>query len=156
MKLALRTLVFGLIVKHSHALLTPSGAKYPTRYFPRTLSLSRHLQCYSTSSTLNARGKGKVRSMSRGVKKENLPEKVCVTCGRPFTWRKKWERCWDEVTTCSKSCNAARRRGETRGNTDADKQDRKDARRNKREGKVRGSNGWSETTAKGLHAFLHN
>lgn len=47
--------------------------------------------------------------MPRGVKKENLPTKTCVTCGRPFTWRKKWERCWDEVTTCSKSCNNKRR-----------------------------------------------
>jgi len=47
--------------------------------------------------------------MPRGVLKENLPEKLCVTCNRPFTWRKKWERCWDEVTTCSKSCNAKRR-----------------------------------------------
>lgn len=45
----------------------------------------------------------------RGVKKENLPSKVCVTCGRPFTWRKKWENCWDEVSTCSKSCNRKRR-----------------------------------------------
>ena len=78
--------------------------------------------------------KGKVGNMPRGVKKENLPEKVCVTCGRPFTWRKKWERCWDEVTTCSKSCNAARRRGET--NTLADKQERKEARKAKREGKA--------------------
>mmetsp|Transcript_25004 Transcript_25004/g.53915 ORF Transcript_25004/g.53915 Transcript_25004/m.53915 type:complete len:123 (-) Transcript_25004:1554-1922(-) len=41
--------------------------------------------------------------------KSNLPEKVCVVCDRPFTWRKKWERCWDEVTCCSKSCNAKRR-----------------------------------------------
>jgi hypothetical protein len=41
--------------------------------------------------------------------KSNLPEKICVVCGRPFTWRKKWERCWDEVTCCSKSCNAQRR-----------------------------------------------
>jgi len=47
--------------------------------------------------------------MPRGVKKENLPEKICVVCNRPFTWRKKWERCWDEVTTCSKSCNSARK-----------------------------------------------
>jgi hypothetical protein len=47
--------------------------------------------------------------MPRGVKKENLPIKVCVICSRPFNWRKKWERCWDEVTTCSKACNAARR-----------------------------------------------
>jgi len=50
-----------------------------------------------------------VTCMTRGVKKEHLPSKVCVTCGRPFTWRKKWERCWDEVTTCSKSCNGKRR-----------------------------------------------
>lgn len=47
--------------------------------------------------------------MPRGVKKENLPSKICVTCGRPFTWRKKWERVWDEVSTCSKMCNHKRR-----------------------------------------------
>eukprot|EP00596_Hydrurales_sp_CCMP1899_P010396 CAMPEP_0119053374 /NCGR_PEP_ID=MMETSP1177-20130426/74392_1 /TAXON_ID=2985 /ORGANISM="Ochromonas sp, Strain CCMP1899" /LENGTH=340 /DNA_ID=CAMNT_0007033313 /DNA_START=233 /DNA_END=1255 /DNA_ORIENTATION=- len=47
--------------------------------------------------------------MPTGIKKENLPSKMCVTCNRPFTWRKKWERCWDEVTTCSKGCNAKRR-----------------------------------------------
>lgn len=49
-------------------------------------------------------------NMPNGIKKENLPTKVCVVCKRPFMWRKKWERCWDEVTTCSKSCNAARRK----------------------------------------------
>lgn len=48
--------------------------------------------------------------MPRGVKKEHLPSKMCITCNRPFTWRKKWERCWDEVTTCSKSCNRKRKR----------------------------------------------
>ena len=52
--------------------------------------------------------------MPRGVKKENLPSKICVTCERPFTWRKKWEKCWDEVTTCSKSCNAKRRKEKQR------------------------------------------
>jgi len=51
----------------------------------------------------------RVPCVMRGVKKENLPSKVCVVCERPFTWRKKWERCWDEVTTCSKSCNAKRK-----------------------------------------------
>ncbi|CAJ1896196.1 unnamed protein product [Cylindrotheca closterium] len=59
-------------------------------------------------------------NMPRGVKKENLPSKVCVVCNRPFTWRKKWERVWDEVTTCSKSCNhkrrAANRGGQKPGN----------------------------------------
>ncbi len=50
-------------------------------------------------------------TMPRGIKKENLQSKVCVTCGRPFTWRKKWESCWDDVTTCSKSCNRKRKEG---------------------------------------------
>lgn len=49
--------------------------------------------------------------MPRGVKKENLPSKICVTCNRPFSWRKKWEKCWEDVTTCSKSCNRKRRQG---------------------------------------------
>ncbi|KAL3682142.1 hypothetical protein R1sor_000164 [Riccia sorocarpa] len=49
--------------------------------------------------------------MPRGVKKENLPSKVCVVCNRPFTWRKKWERCWDEVLTCSDRCKNERRKG---------------------------------------------
>ncbi|NBR48007.1 DUF2256 domain-containing protein, partial [bacterium] len=33
----------------------------------------------------------------KGVKKQNLPTKICVVCARPFAWRKKWERCWEEV-----------------------------------------------------------
>ena len=40
----------------------------------------------------------------KGVKKQHLPEKPCATCGRPFTWRKKWERVWDEVKFCSDRC----------------------------------------------------
>ncbi|AWM39346.1 DUF2256 domain-containing protein [Gemmata obscuriglobus] len=41
-------------------------------------------------------------------KKENLPSKTCAVCGRPFTWRKKWERCWDHVRYCSEACRAGR------------------------------------------------
>jgi hypothetical protein len=40
----------------------------------------------------------------KNVKKENLPEKVCVTCKRPFTWRKKWEKVWADVKYCSDKC----------------------------------------------------
>lgn len=40
----------------------------------------------------------------KGVKKENLPSKMCITCGRPFTWRKKWEKVWAEVKYCSDAC----------------------------------------------------
>eukprot|EP00741_Cyanophora_paradoxa_P001753 tig00000073_g1700.t1 len=44
--------------------------------------------------------------MPRGVKKENLPEKICLVCRRPMTWRKKWEKNWDEVKYCSDKCRS--------------------------------------------------
>lgn len=44
----------------------------------------------------------------KGVKKQHLPTKVCATCGRPFTWRKKWEKVWDEVKYCSDRCRTQR------------------------------------------------
>lgn len=40
----------------------------------------------------------------RGVKKSNLPTRTCAACGRPFTWRKKWERDWENVKYCSDRC----------------------------------------------------
>jgi hypothetical protein len=40
----------------------------------------------------------------RGVKKENLPEKLCQRCGKPMVWRKKWEKSWGEVKFCSEKC----------------------------------------------------
>ncbi|OUU17629.1 MAG: hypothetical protein CBC05_04705 [Crocinitomicaceae bacterium TMED45] len=41
-------------------------------------------------------------------KKPHLPEKNCVTCGRPFAWRKKWARDWDNVKHCSERCRRNR------------------------------------------------
>jgi hypothetical protein len=40
------------------------------------------------------------------MKKENLPEKMCPVCNRPFAWRKKWEKNWSEVKYCSKRCGS--------------------------------------------------
>ncbi|MFZ9075307.1 MAG: DUF2256 domain-containing protein [Flavobacteriaceae bacterium] len=40
----------------------------------------------------------------RRILKQNLPEKICLCCGRPFRWRKKWERDWDQVKYCSNKC----------------------------------------------------
>ncbi|WP_367302556.1 DUF2256 domain-containing protein [Allorhodopirellula heiligendammensis] len=28
--------------------------------------------------------------------KPNLPEKICVSCGRVFRWRRKWAKVWAE------------------------------------------------------------
>jgi hypothetical protein len=41
-------------------------------------------------------------------KKPNLPEKMCVVCGRQFSWRKKWAKVWDEVRYCSEKCRKSR------------------------------------------------
>jgi hypothetical protein len=40
--------------------------------------------------------------------KKCLPQKICAACGRPFTWRKKWERCWEQVRYCSDRCRMHR------------------------------------------------
>jgi len=46
---------------------------------------------------------GRKEGVSKG-NKSYLPSKPCASCGRPFSWRKKWERCWDEVKYCSDRC----------------------------------------------------
>ncbi|RLS76061.1 MAG: DUF2256 domain-containing protein [Planctomycetota bacterium] len=37
-------------------------------------------------------------------KKSELPQKICLTCGKPFVWRKKWARDWPQVKYCSERC----------------------------------------------------
>ena len=44
----------------------------------------------------------------RGVKKQNLPTKICIVCSLEFSWRKKWEKNWDEIKYCSKLCRRKR------------------------------------------------
>lgn len=46
----------------------------------------------------------------RRVAKQDLPHKACATCGRPFSWRRKWARVWDEVRYCSDRCRRSRTR----------------------------------------------
>jgi hypothetical protein len=40
---------------------------------------------------------------------QDMPQKTCAACGRPFTWRRKWARCWEEVRFCSDACRSGRR-----------------------------------------------
>ncbi|MFJ4440953.1 DUF2256 domain-containing protein [Pseudomonas sp. NPDC089422] len=53
------------------------------------------------------------------MNKGELPSKVCVVCGLPFTWRKRWARCWDEVRYCSERCRRAAKRREPRASSGA-------------------------------------
>ncbi|QVL47677.1 MAG: DUF2256 domain-containing protein [Thiocapsa sp.] len=43
-------------------------------------------------------------------KKPHLPTKICATCARPFTWRKRWAACWESVRYCSDACRGRCRR----------------------------------------------
>ncbi|MCI9868097.1 DUF2256 domain-containing protein [Rhizobium skierniewicense] len=42
--------------------------------------------------------------------KSNLPSKICPVCGRPFSWRKKWEKNWESVKFCSQRCRETKGR----------------------------------------------
>lgn len=46
-------------------------------------------------------------------RKGDLPTKTCVTCGRPFAWRKKWAKDWEQVKYCSDRCRDAAKRPAT-------------------------------------------
>ncbi len=52
----------------------------------------------------------------KNVRKQELPNKICVVCRQPFAWRKKWEKVWVDVKYCSDKCRA-NRKNET-GNSD--------------------------------------
>lgn len=60
---------------------------------------------------LVARIRGQAKPMGANAKprkKADLPQKVCASCGRPFTWRKKWAAVWEEVRYCSQRCRRSR------------------------------------------------
>jgi len=45
-------------------------------------------------------------NQGRAPAKADLPEKVCIACSRPFSWRRKWARDWENVRYCSDRCRA--------------------------------------------------
>ncbi|MBH88794.1 MAG: DUF2256 domain-containing protein [Magnetovibrio sp.] len=40
------------------------------------------------------------------MNKSFLPTKICLICGRPFQWRKRWRNVWAEVKYCSEKCRS--------------------------------------------------
>lgn len=67
---------------------------------PKTLRFALHaarptfVPRYTTNNFLDrttrlvVQAKRGSEAMPKGIKKENLPSKICLTCKRPFTWRK--------------------------------------------------------------------
>ncbi|MGP7732832.1 DUF2256 domain-containing protein [Oceanimonas smirnovii] len=54
-------------------------------------------------------------------KKPYLPQKTCLVCGRPFSWRKKWARDWEQVKYCSERCRRQRSAASGADTADSDK-----------------------------------
>ncbi len=52
-------------------------------------------------------GRTEKKAFGGGRPPSERPSKVCAVCGRPFSWRKKWERDWENVRYCSDRCRAA-------------------------------------------------
>ena len=48
------------------------------------------------------------RAHKSEAKANQPPAKLCATCGRTITWRKKLERTWDTVKFCSEGCRTHR------------------------------------------------
>lgn len=44
------------------------------------------------------------QSKAKPAERMSGEPKVCHSCGREITWRKKWERCWEEIKYCSDKC----------------------------------------------------
>ncbi len=42
------------------------------------------------------------------LRKGQLPTKICLTCGRPFEYRKKWRANWENVKYCGEKCQRNR------------------------------------------------
>jgi len=53
--------------------------------------------------------------MAAQLKKGQLPTKICVTCGLPFEYRKKWRNNWPEVKYCSERCQRNKKGDEVPG-----------------------------------------
>ena len=51
-------------------------------------------------------------TLLKNKKKAFLPQKNCIVCKRPFTWRKKWEKVWEDVKYCSDKCRMNRNKNE--------------------------------------------
>ncbi|MCU0315522.1 MAG: DUF2256 domain-containing protein [Fimbriimonadaceae bacterium] len=46
----------------------------------------------------------------------HLPHKLCVICGKPFAWRKKWEKNWETVLYCSDQCRKQKKKSKRPNN----------------------------------------
>jgi len=47
--------------------------------------------------------------------KKPLPQKICIVCGKPYDWRKKWAKNWNEVKYCSQRCRLNKNKNSSEG-----------------------------------------
>ena len=76
---------------------------------PRFFSTCDPIAAWRSKLLNELESKGSSRQ-TKSIKKSHLPTKFCVSCEKPFTWRKKWEETWDLRETCSKRCSGEKRK----------------------------------------------
>ncbi|MTA92926.1 MAG: DUF2256 domain-containing protein [Actinobacteria bacterium] len=45
--------------------------------------------------------------------KNGHPPRICISCGRPFEWRRKWAKDWENVLYCSEKCRRHKSDGDS-------------------------------------------
>lgn len=75
----------------------------------RTAKANRIRRSHTECGLVNASGSLAPAPSFKG-NKQLLPSKICVACGRPMAWRKRWARTWAEVKLCSQACRKGRTR----------------------------------------------
>ncbi|MFM7503948.1 MAG: DUF2256 domain-containing protein [Candidatus Limnocylindrus sp.] len=56
----------------------------------------------------NKKSSRETHDASRHVPPSLRAEKICLSCGRPYSWRRRWAKVWSEVKYCSDACRSAR------------------------------------------------
>jgi hypothetical protein len=55
-------------------------------------------------NAINAENSNSPTCSTMAHKKFFLPSRACLSCGREFSWRKRWRANWQQVLYCSERC----------------------------------------------------
>ena len=76
-----------------------AGALLITRFNALEFHVRTTFNCHSRFKTIPSHVAGLMEAGFSG-----RDSKICLTCGKQFSWHKKWDQNWHSVTTCSNKC----------------------------------------------------
>eukprot|EP00882_Tetradesmus_deserticola_P025945 GHRQ01028539.1.p1 GENE.GHRQ01028539.1~~GHRQ01028539.1.p1 ORF type:complete len:116 (+),score=20.61 GHRQ01028539.1:296-643(+) len=98
---------YSITLARSWTRAVPRQAAGAAAASPAAVRLAVPVPTWHRQSTVCITAKKGSRK-TKAPNKADIPSKVCATCGRLFTWRKKWEQVWDDVKYCSDRCRSHR------------------------------------------------